>query len=529
MVRESLSLRLPGQRSISARVLSLAFASVLTLVFGAGCAFHPRPVILPVAGTPTSAEPPPAPREFRAVWVATVANIDWPSAPGLSTGQQQAEARDLIAQARALGLNAIILQVRPAADALYESTLEPWSESLTGTQGRAPEPRYDPLAFWVGEAHRAGLELHAWFNPYRARPSSARSPLAASHVGLRHSEWVKAYGDMLWLDPGDTAAEAHTLGVILDVVRRYDVDGVHLDDYFYPYPVKDASSQAVDFPDEPSWKAYLARGGTLLRADWRRQNVDGFIERLGQAVHREKPLVRVGVSPFGLGRPDRRPAGITGFSQYDDLYAHAERWLEQGWVDYLVPQLYWKRDSPGQAFEPLLDYWRAQNPKGRHVWPGLFTSRIGSSEPWPANEIAGQIELVRSRGGDMGHAHFSAVALKKDAGGIRGVLAGLYGGPALVPASPWLSATPPSTPAVEITRVAKDPATLNLRLLSGEAPWLLAVWARYGGAWHFFTMPGGAGSIPARMGEAPLDRALASSVGPTGLESPRGAVQDSRY
>jgi uncharacterized lipoprotein YddW (UPF0748 family) len=507
----------------------LAVLMAMVLAASLGC-LKQGPLAIPPASTGVPAgEPPAAPREFRAAWVATVANIDWPSVRGGSTASQQDEARALIARARSLGLNAIILQVRPAADALYASRLEPWSEYLTGQQGRPPAPPYDPLAFWIQEAHRAGLELHAWFNPFRARHASAQSPLAPSHLGTTHPTWVKPYGDQLWLDPGEPGAVQHVLAVILDVVHRYDVDGVHIDDYFYPYPVKDGAGQLVDFPDDPSWQAYLGGGGTLTRADWRRSNVDGFIAHLYGEVHREKPHVRVGVSPFGIGRPDRRPPGITGFSQYDELYSDAEHWLEQGWVDDLLPQLYWKRDSAGQAFGPLLDYWLAQNPKGRHVWPGLFTSRIGVGERWPVDEITGQIQLLRSRGGSFGHAHFSMSALAKNYGGISEALANLYGGPALVPAATWLQATPPPAPTVHLLPSAPDASSWKVEVRAGDKSRLLAVWARYGNAWRFFTMPGGSGQLPAQAAGNPLGAVFAASVGRTGMESPWVAVKEERY
>jgi len=496
---------------------------LVLLALLAGCGHQAPDALPPVADTP-----PPAPREFRAAWIATVANIDWPSRPGLSSAAQQAEVRATVAQARSLGLNTLILQVRPAADALYASPLEPWSESLTGTQGQAPEPLYDPLAYWIQAAHGAGLELHAWFNPYRARHSSARSPLAPGHLATTRPELVRAYGDQLWLDPGEPAAVAHDLAVILDVVRRYDVDGVHFDDYFYPYPIKDSAEQKVDFPDEPSWQCYLAGGGALSRADWRRDNVDRFLERVYREVHQAKPQVRVGVSPFGLPRPDRRPPGVTGFSQYDELYAHAERWLEQGWLDYFVPQLYWRTDSPAQPFGPLLDTWRAGNPKGRPIWPGLFTSRIAAAEPWPVGEITGQIQLTRQRGGEPGHAHFSMVALLKDYGGIRQRLLEAYAGPALVPAAPWLPGTAPARPTVRLLQQPGDAATLRVERTSADGDLLLAVWARYGRVWRFFTLPGGQGELPARFQGEPLDRAFATTVGRTGLESPPTRVTDTR-
>jgi uncharacterized lipoprotein YddW (UPF0748 family) len=381
--------------------------------------------------------PMAAPRrlhEFRGAWIATVANIDWPSTPGLPVESQQEEARELVRTAQAIGLNVLILQVRPAADALYASSLEPWSEYLTGEQGRAPRPAYDPLAFWIEEAHRAGLELHAWFNPYRARHSSARSPLATMHVANSRPAIVKAYGEFLWMDPGEAAAADLAVAVILDVVRRYDVDGVHIDDYFYPYPVKGADGRDIPFPDDASWSAYLAADGRLARDDWRRANVDALVERIHREVRRENDRVRFGVSPFGIGRPDRRPAGVAGFSQYDAIYANVERWLENGWMDYLVPQLYWKSDSPGQPFEVLLDYWKSQNPRGVDIWPGLFTSRIDASEnSWRPEEIVGQVMAARAHGAD-GHVHFSISALAQNRRGIAERLRAVYREPALVPA-----------------------------------------------------------------------------------------------
>lgn len=506
--------------------------ALLGLLACGACVRHAPPVPIPPTVTaplqpaPPSrpTEPPAAPREFRAAWVATVANIDWPSARGLPVEAQQAEARDIVARARALGLNALILQVRPAADALYDSPIEPWSEYLTGTQGQPPEPFYDPLAFWIEEAHRAGLELHAWFNPYRARHTSARSPAAAEHVAVLRPELVRSYGDQLWLDPGEPEALDRVIAVVLDVVRRYDVDGVHYDDYFYPYPVQDASGEKVEFPDQPTWQAFLDGGGAGSRADWRRRNVDTFVERLYLKVHAEKPQVRVGVSPFGLGRPDRRPPGVTGFSQYDELFANVELWLEQGWLDYLVPQLYWKIDSAGQPFAPLLEYWRASNPRARHVWPGLFSSRAGAPEPWPPSEIGFQILHSRTGQGSKGHAHFSMVALRKDFGGINAVLSLVYQGPVLVPASDWLDGEAPPAPAVRVLPMEADPPQVRLELTAGEAPWLLGVWGRYGDSWRFFTLPKGAGTIPARSDAGPLAAIVVSAIGRTGLESPRVTV-----
>jgi uncharacterized lipoprotein YddW (UPF0748 family) len=458
-------------------------------------------------GTPADpAAPPPAPREFRAAWVSTVANIDWPSRSNLSVDRQQAEALAILDRAKALNLNAIVLQVRPSADAIYPSELEPWSEFLTGQQGRAPRPLYDPLQFWIDHAHARGLELHAWFNPYRARHATARTPLTPGHIANTQPDAVKPYGRFLWMDPGEPAASRHTLEVVLDVVRRYDIDGVHIDDYFYPYPIDapnaaGAESAALDggaaprteleFPDQPSWQRYLLAGGQLDRAGWRRQNVNQLIEALYTGIHKEKAWVRFGVSPFGIGRPDRRPPGIVGFSQYDKLYADAELWLASGWLDYLAPQLYWPVAQAPQAFDVLLDYWLAQNAHGRHVWPGLYTSRIdNSSKAFPPEEIVKQIGVTRSRAGGHGHLHFSVAALMENRKGVSDQLkAQAYQYAALVPATPWLGAAAPAAPAVTARR---DGAGLALKLApgAGQAVARFAVWSRYGNEWRFAVAPG---------------------------------------
>jgi uncharacterized lipoprotein YddW (UPF0748 family) len=364
----------------------------------------------------------PPPREWRAAWVATVANIDWPSKPGLTAAAQQAEIRALCDTAVSIGLNALILQVRTATDALYDSRLEPWSEYLTGTQGQ--HPGYDPLAAWIEQAHARGLELHAWFNPYRARHSTAKSAPADTHVSRTHPEWVRRYGDQLWMDPGEPAAAEHTLAVVRDCLSRYAVDGVHIDDYFYPYPVQDpATKQEVDFPDEPSWQRYLAGGGSLARADWRRYSVNRLVQRLYALAHEVRPGTRVGVSPFGIPKPGARPPGISGFSQYDKLYADVELWLREGWMDYLAPQLYWPRAQTAQAFEPLLQAWRAANPLGRPIHPGLFTSRINDTpQSWQPDEILGQIDSIRRLSPGSGHIHFSMAALSQNRKGIADAL-----------------------------------------------------------------------------------------------------------
>ena len=360
---------------------------------------------------PTAPVIPRAPelsREFRGVWVASVANIDWPSKRGLTTAEQQAELIGLLDRAASLKLNAVIFQVRPAADALYQSSIEPWSEYLTGAQGRAPSPLWDPLAFAVREAHARNLELHAWFNPYRARHTDAKTPLARSHIANTNPSLVKKYGGYLWMDPGEKAVRERTLRVVLDVVRRYDIDGVHIDDYFYPYPETTRRGRKVPFPDDVSYRRYTRAGGKLARDDWRRQNVDLLVEALHDGIHKVKPWVRFGISPFGIWRPGY-PSQVRGLDAYQELYADARKWLREGWLDYFTPQLYWPTTKTAQSYPVLLQWWAEENAQGKHLWPGNFTSRAGGvgASAFSVAELVEQIRVTRLQPGASGNVHFS--------------------------------------------------------------------------------------------------------------------------
>lgn len=390
--------------------------------------------------------PPPPMREFRAAWIATVGNSCWPSKPGLTTAQQKAELIALLDRAAALKLNCVIFQVRPACDALYQSSLEPWSEYLTGVQGRAPAPYYDPLAFAIAEAHRRGLELHAWFNPFRAHHFQSVSPIAPNHISRTHPEWVRSYGRYLWLDPGEPAVREYCLRVVMDVVKRYDVDGVHFDDYFYPYAETNARGAKIDFPDEATWRKYGVASG-LARDDWRRRNVDLFVEQVYHAIKAAKPWVKFGISPFGIWRP-KNPPGITGFDAYAGLYADSRKWLREGWCDYFSPQLYWGIQPPAQSFATLLEWWNSQNLRHRHVWPGLDALKAGAQ--WPPSEIINQIAVTR-RYADPGQVLWSSTALMKNAALDTALVRDAYRQPALIPASPWLDATSPPEPKLSVT------------------------------------------------------------------------------
>ena len=401
---------------------------------------------------------------------------------------------------RELNLNAVVLQVRTAADALYDSELEPWSAVLSGTQGQAPEPFYDPLAFWVAEAHARGLQLHAWFNPFRARPAGSTYETAESHVSKAHPNWVREYGGYLWMDPGVAEARDHTLAVVADVVRRYDVDGTHIDDYFYPYPVDSPSGGRLDFPDDDSFRTYAESGGMLSRDDWRRENINALVEQMDRTTHLTRPAVQFGISPFGIPRPGK-PPGVVGFDQYSQLYADTEHWLLEGWCDYWTPQLYWPIASTGQPFRPLLEYWASQNEQGRHLWPGLSISRIGEGDRGiPPSEIVDQIEVIREVDGADGSVFFSMKVLMQDRLGINSALTdGPYASPALVPPSPWLDDQAPATPEFTI-EPAKDGAILHLSPGDAERPFLWAVWTRRGDSWTFTTTPGSADSVTLGIG-----------------------------
>lgn len=421
------------------------------------------------------ADLPPIPREFRAAWVATVDNIDWPSKRTLSTKDQKKELIHLMDAAVDLKLNALILQVRPSADSLYDSKLEPWSEYLTGLQGSAPDPYYDPLKFAIQEAHKRGLQLHCWLNPYRAKHFVQKGPLAATHIGVQRPDLVRAYGKYLWLDPGEPEVQARTIAVVKDLVDRYDIDGIHIDDYFYPYPENNQ-----EFPDEASFAKYQQLGGTLIKADWRRSNVDKLIQTMYKTIKAEKPWVLFGISPFGIYRPGI-PEGVkSGVDQYAELYADARKWLREGWCDYFTPQLYWAISSKYQSYSALINWWGSQNLNHRHLWPGLYTSRVDPKEGnWQPKEIVDQVEMTRNSGFASGNVHFSMVAFLKNVRNLSDTVRGsIYSQPAIIPESPWLETSPPVS-----LNVKHHGATVSWKVQGKSKPMWIAVWAKYGSQW----------------------------------------------
>ncbi|WP_039932479.1 glycoside hydrolase family 10 protein [Limnospira maxima] len=401
----------------------------------------PLPNPFETASNSPQANQPSHQREFRGVWVASVVNIDWPSASNLSVAQQKSELLAILNRMQELNLNALVLQIRPTGDAFYQSQIEPWSTWLTGRQGQAPNPFYDPLQFAVEESHKRNIELHAWFNPYRARMGSERGPFAPNHMAAVYPQYAYRYGDLIWMDPGAKEVQDRTYNVIMDVVRRYDIDAVHLDDYFYPYP-----KPGIAFPDGQTYNAYRAAGGNLSLADWRRNNVNQMIFRLYQGIKEIKPYVKFGISPFGIYRPGKAP-GIVGMDQYEAIFADVKLWMDRGWLDYLSPQLYWRIDPPQQSYPVLLDWWVRNNPFQRHIYAGNFLSQLANG--WPVSEFQRQVQISRQKANQLslGNIFFSMKMFRDNQSGVNEVFkSSVYPTPALPPSMPWLDNEPPQPP-----------------------------------------------------------------------------------
>ena len=483
--------------------------------------FFAAAILLAAACTParqTVSTPPrpKAPAEFRAAWVATVANINWPSRPGLSTTEQQAEAVRLLDFLREHNFNAVIFQVRPQADALYQSNLEPWSYYLTGKQGQAPSPYYDPLAFWVEEAHRRGLELHVWLNPYRAHHVSGGEVSDSSVVRRMPADVVHLREGYWWFDPVKKATQDHGAAVVNDIVKRYDIDGVHFDDYFYPYPSYNGDA---DFPDNDSWTAYKKAGGKLSRADWRRDAVNQFIQRVYHDIKSTKKHVKFGLSPFGIYRPGFPPAISAGFDQHNELYADARLWLNKGWIDYYSPQLYWPIDRVALSFPVLLGWWKEENKMQRHLWPGISVGK--DSSRLNVHETVSKIMITRGMmPEDMGVVHWHIGSVADNPNMAKALLEGPYKTPALVPASPWLNTVAPAQPSFTQEEVG-DSMRIRWEHPRPEEVFRWVVYLRYGSQWSY-KMPTGSErsvTVPLVSGKQRLAVAGVTAVGRTGNES----------
>jgi uncharacterized lipoprotein YddW (UPF0748 family) len=388
----------------------------------------------------------PPKREFRGVWVATVDDIDWPLHKGEPPAVQQQELVSMLDNLKSTGINAVIFQVRPECDALYRSSIEPWSYWLTGEQGKAPSPMWDPLRFAIEEAHKRGMELHAWFNPYRAVKSSlgrGNYQLAPNHVAVQHPDWILTFGSMKLLDPGLPAVRAYVTKVILDVVRRYDVDGIHFDDYFYPYsPITNEDSLTF---------LHYNRGFTNL-ADWRRDNVNLLVKMIHDSISVIKPWVKFGISPFGIWKNKIADggAGTNGFEAYDKLYCDALEWLHAGTIDYVTPQIYWSIGNPPAAYDLLTPWW-SKHTFGRDLYIGQAAYRNGNGRGDPhwfsTSQMPDQMRLNRETSNVSGSIFFSSKSITRNQNGFQDSLKeDFYSYPALLPAMHWKDAVPPLPP-----------------------------------------------------------------------------------
>jgi len=384
-------------------------------------------------------------REFRGVWVATVANIDWPSKPGLSTEMQQQELLRILDEHQQSGLNAIMFQIRPAADSYYAKSREPWSKYLNGKQGRAPSPFYDPLEFAIAEAHKRGIELHAWFNPYRAAMNLNASELAPDHIIRKHPEWFFNYDGKKLFNPGIPEVREYIVSVVLDVVRNYDIDGVHFDDYFYPYP---ESGQVVQ--DAEQYRIYGGEFDNI--GDWRRNNVDMLIKELSDSIHFVKRFVKFGISPFGIWRnksQDPEGSESTGLQGYSALFADARKWVKEGWIDYVNPQVYFPFFYRAAPYEKLVDWW-SNNAFGKHVYIGQGVYRaIEKREGWNNNwsQLPDQVRYLRQNPRVQGSVYFSSKSLTSNLAGFQDSLRNdFYKHQALPPQMLWLDEIPPLSP-----------------------------------------------------------------------------------
>jgi len=420
--------------------------------------------------------------EFRSAWIATVDNIDWPIR-GSSTEEQKAEFIRQLDMHQRNGMNAMIVQVRPACDAFYNSSLEPWSEWLTGQQGRAPVPYYDPLEFMIRETHKRGMEFHAWCNPYRAifqlpytRTTYVKhgrhrkkvyvqvkgSSISPTHVSRKHPEWILKYGETGYLDPGNREVWNYVNAVIRDMLSRYDIDAIHFDDYFYPYRIG-----GVAFPDDAS---YAKNGRGLDRETWRRSNVDSVILMLHNTIRETKKYCKFGISPFGVWRNVSQDSlgsdTHAGQTNYDDLYADILLWLKNGWIDYVVPQLYWEFEQKNAPFGILLDWW-SRNSFGRPCYIGLGIFKAGANSYWrDVSQLPRQIRAIRNTPGIGGEVYFSSTSFYRNAYGWNDSLRNnFYNYPALIAPMPWIDSLRPSVPQVHYRR---SPDSLIFRFEKGN-------------------------------------------------------------
>ncbi|HIY43098.1 MAG TPA: family 10 glycosylhydrolase [Candidatus Nocardiopsis merdipullorum] len=425
------------------------------------------------ANCPVDPEAPPK-RQMRAEWISGVQNIDWPTEQGLSPEEQQAELVDLYDEATANGLNAVFVQIRPTADAFWDSPHEPWSEWLTGQQGQ--DPGYDPLEFAVEEAHERNLEFHGWYNPYRVAMHDDPSRLVEEHPARQNPEWTFSYGGQLYYDPGVPEAREFVIEAMMHSVEHYDLDGVHFDDYFYPYPV-----EGEEIPDEDTFAEHGEDFDDI--EDWRRDNVDTMVRETGEAITAIKPHVKFGISPFGIWRnssTDPEGSDTSGSQSYDDQYADSRKWVLQGWLDYINPQVYWEIGLPVADYAVLVPWWeQVAASTDTHLYIGQAAYKVGNEGAWSdPEELSRHLDLNRDHEGVHGDVYFSATSLRTNAEEAMDVVVDEhYAHPSLVPVKEDLGGRAPAGPLITGAEEVDEGVELTLESRHGQEPAYYAVYA----------------------------------------------------
>ena len=399
--------------------------------------------------------------EMRGVWMTTLLNIDWPSSSELVTSEQKQEIISILDHHQSMGINVVFLQVRPAAETFYRSSFEPWSRWLTGIQGKEPRPYYDPLEFWVEQCHQRGMELHAWFNPFRAALSEDVTLLHPDHIVYRHPEWFVAYNGRVYFDPGIPEVRQYVRDVILEVVNRYQIDGIHFDDYFYPYRV-----DGQQFSDQHTFEQYGR--GFVDTGEWRRDNISRFVKIVSDSIQSTKPWVRFGISPFGVWRnqmnDDSGSATRAGHTSYDDLYADVLLWMRNGWIDYLAPQVYWHIGFDLADYQVLVDWW-SKHSYGRHIYIGQSAYKVRGDADLSAwqdpGEMPRHIRLNHQHPEIKGNIYFSSSSLRSNQLGLVDSLRSTYYKyPAMVPSMSYKPVAMLSAP--QLYRISHGQKKLTL-------------------------------------------------------------------
>jgi uncharacterized lipoprotein YddW (UPF0748 family) len=440
---------------------------LLVLLLVALCLGAAAPAVSATPAARCATDPATPKQHLRAEWIASVTNIDWPSRPGLTADQQKAELVRWYDEAVALNLNAVVVQVRPTADAFWPSPFEPWSQWLSGAQGR--DPGYDPLKFAVDEAHKRNLEFHGWFNPFRVSMGTDVNALLPTHPARVHPDWVVPYGGKLYYNPGIPEVRKFTTDAIMDAVRKYDMDAVHFDDYFYPYPVAGQT-----FDDAATYATY---GGGLPLADWRRKNIDDLVSGLSSAIRAAKPWVQFGVSPFAVWRnastdPEGSPTQA-GVQTYDDLYADTRKWVREGWLDYITPQVYWNIGFEVADYAKLVPWWSAVvDGTGVNLYIGHANHKVANpAQPaaWQdPNEMSRQLTFNQAYPQVKGDIYFSAAQVRANRLEHMSIVKrDHYAQPALTPTSGRLAGRGPGLPVITDARRSSD--GVKLRWVSGAA------------------------------------------------------------